>query len=302
MLLIATLLTAVAATTLVVWRLRSRSFSRLYAKVEPSLSQSLRSFRQDNRIKRVQVDKTPWEYVSLGTGPETVVFLHGLAGAHDIFWQQINELKKRFRVISVTYPPACRTLKNLEEGLLAVLAAEGVQVFNVVAASLGGYFIQFFMARHPGRVRRAVLTNSFLPNDHFAKKNRALINTLSFFPSGVVLALFRRHIKKKIFPAAAENELTFAFLNEFTSCRMSKHALLGRAHCALEKFAPPSSSVPLLILESDNDPLIVPSLREQLRKTYPEAQNYIFTGGGHFPYINQEGKFTDLLLGFFSLQ
>ena len=71
-----------------------------------------------------------------------------MTGAYDIWWQQMEALQDEYRVISVTYP-AVDSLEEMEQAVMAILEAEGVEHFYVVGSSLGGYFAQYLVARHP---------------------------------------------------------------------------------------------------------------------------------------------------------
>lgn len=274
-------------------------FNELYARVDPAIINSLQSFRQANPPQRLQVDGATWEYISIGQDQETVLFLHGMTGAYDIWWQQIEALKGQYRIISVTYPPL-QSLGELETGVLAILEKEGVREFNLVGTSLGGYFAQYLIARHPEKVQRAVLSNTFPPNDLIAEKNRTLGMILPYLPEWLVLSVFRSNFQQTIYPTSGNDELTLAFLNEIGYGRMSKAQLVGRYYCVIEKFTAPTSTMPVMIIESDNDPLVELTLREQLKVTYPNATVYTFAGAGHFPYLNRAQEYTRLLLDFLS--
>lgn len=274
-------------------------FNKLYARVDPAIINSLQSFRQANPPQRLQVDGATWEYISIGQDQETVLFLHGMTGAYDIWWQQIEALKGQYRIISVTYPPL-QSLGELETGVLAILEKEGVREFNLVGTSLGGYFAQYLIARHPEKVQRAVLSNTFPPNDLIAEKNRTLGMILPYLPEWLVLSVFRSNFQQTIYPTSGNDELTLAFLNEIGYGRMSKAQLVGRYYCVIEKFTAPTSTMPVMIIESDNDPLVELTLREQLKVTYPNATVYTFAGAGHFPYLNRAQEYTRLLLDFLS--
>lgn len=53
-----------------------------------------------------------------------------------------------------------------------------------------------------------------------------------------------------------------------------------------------------MIIESDNDPLVEPELRAQLKKTYPGAAVHTLHQVGHFPYLNEPVNYTHFLLEF----
>jgi pimeloyl-ACP methyl ester carboxylesterase len=274
-------------------------FDELYAKVEPSIVDSLQSFRQANPPRHLQDGGVDWEYIAVGEGKETIVFLHGMAGAYDIWWQQIDALKEQYRIISVTYPPV-QSLAALEKGVLAILENEDVKEFNAVGTSMGGYLAQYLIVKHPKRVRRAVLSNTFPPNDLIAEKNRTLGSLLPLLPEWLVISVFRGNFRKTIYPASGNDELTLAFLNEIGYGRMSKAHLIGRYHCVIEKFSIAAPAVPVMIIESDNDPLVEPVLREQLKAAYPNAVVHTFSGAGHFSYLNRPQEYTRLLADFLS--
>lgn len=292
------LLIMVAVAIFYLWPTPRMPFEQIYAKVDRTKVESLRNFRRSHPLKQISVDGINWDYLVCGTGTETIVFLHGMAGAYDIWWQQIDALKKQFHIISLTYPPVDR-LEDLEKGLFAILDKEGVRKFYVVGTSLGGYFAQYLISRHPDRIHRAVLSNTFPPNDQIAKKNRIQGLLVPRLPEWLVMAIFRGNFEKSIYPTSGNDELTLAFLNEIGYGRMNKAQLVGRYYCVIEKFAPKSPPFPVLIIESDNDPLIDSTLRQQLKSTYPNAKTYTFAGAGHFPYLNRAQAYTKVLKDFF---
>lgn len=163
--------------TVYFWPVPQRDFSDLAAKVSLPLRQSLLDFRTQHPAQQLQVDNHEWRYVAQGDGPESVLFLHEMTGAYDIWRQQMEALSPQYRLISLTYP-AVDTLEGMSQGVLAILDKEGVQQTVVVGSSLGGYFAQYLMANYPERIRGAVFANTFPPNDLLAAKNASLIKVL----------------------------------------------------------------------------------------------------------------------------
>ncbi len=276
-------------------------FAQLYAKANPETTQSLVSFRETYPMKAVYVDGIEWDYVIVGSGQEPILFLHGMTGSYDIWWQQIESLKKDCRIISVTYP-AVNSLEKMSKGILKILDHEKVDKVDLVGTSLGGYFAQYLVAQHPSRILRAVLANTFPPNKIIAEKNKTIGVLLPYLPEWLVINVFRGSFKNSIYPASGNDELTLAFLNEIGSGRMSKAQVVGRYRCVVQPFVAPnvqSLGIPVMIIESDNDPLVEPALREALKTTYSSARVFIFHNAGHFSYLNHASEFTDLLKKFF---
>jgi pimeloyl-ACP methyl ester carboxylesterase len=284
------------------WPVPRASFDELYAKVDANQVASLQAFRAAHPPQRVEVNGVSWEYASFGQGEETILFLHGMTGAYDIWWQQMEALQADYRVISVTYPPL-DMLGELSDGVLAILDAEGVDAVNVVGTSLGGYLTQYLVANHPDRVLRAVFSNTFPPNELIAEKNKTIGTALPYLPEWLVIDVLRGSFAESVYPASGNDELTLAFLMEIGHGRMSKGQVLGRYRCVVDPFTAPDPAalgIPVLIIEADNDPLVELALREQLKQTYPTAVVHTLSGVGHFPYLKLADEYTNFLREFFA--
>lgn len=302
--LIALSIFVIALLIIYFWPAPHKDFAELYEKVAPQKIQSLLDFRTQCPPQYVHVGEHDWEYVVLGNGEKTILFLHGMTGAYDIWWQQMVPLSSQYKVISVTYPPM-DTIEDMSEGILSVLNAERIQSVNVVGSSLGGYLAQYLMANHPERIEKVVLGNTFPPNDILRQKNESLIRILPFLPNWLVMKVFRNSFVNNIYPAAGHSELVLAYMLEQISGRMTKVQVTARAKAVIESFRPPDPKtlgVLVMIIEADNDPLVEDTLRVQLRTTYPTAQVNTLQAVGHFPYLNEPDTYTELLLSFFGQQ
>lgn len=262
---------------------------KLYTRVDADTRHALETFRAMHPPQSITIERMTWEYLTTGQGEETILFLHGMTGAYDIWWQQINALQERYRIISVTYP-AIHTLEGLTRGILAILKREQIAKVNLVGTSLGGYLAQFLLAQYPSLILQVCFGNTFPPNDLIARQNRWIGMALHFLPESVVLSSVRKNIADSIYPAANQSELVLAFLLELLKNRMSKAQFVARYHCVVEPFSIPSLQsleIPAMIIESDNDPLVAATLRERLKVTYPSATVRTLHHVGHFAYLSE---------------
>jgi maspardin len=293
------LIIAVLIAAVYLWPATGLPFEKNYARADPTTTASLKAFRAEHPARHLKVNGVDWEYVAYGEGVEAILFLHGMTGAYDIWWQQMEELKGRYRVVSVTYP-AVDSLENLSDGVLAVMETEGIRKAHIVGTSLGGYLAQYLVATHPDRVLSAVFSNTFPPNDIIAAKNKTIGTVLPFLPEWVVLGVLRDSIVKSVYPASGNNEVTLAFLTEIVTGRMSKGQVVGRYHCVVQPFSAPDPDklkIRVMIIEADNDPLVEKVLREQLKTVYPSAPVRTLSYG-HFPYLNRSTGFTGMIADF----
>ncbi len=298
---IVALVLLVVVLVVYLWPAPRVAFDEVYANVDPAVAASLQEFRQAHPPKIIKVDGASWEYISFGQGGQTILFLHGMTGAYDIWWRVMEELQSEYRVISVTYP-AVDSLAEMSAGALAILDAEGVEEANIVGTSLGGYFAQYLVANHPDRVSRAVFSNTFPPNDLIKEKNGTIGALIPFLPEWLVIDVLRGSFVESIYPASGNDELTLAFLMELSYGRVSRAQVAGRYRCVVEKFTAPNPDalgIPVMIIEADNDPLVEAALREQLKETYPSAVIHTMSGVGHFPYLPLSSEYAQFLREFF---
>jgi maspardin len=291
---------AIAVAGVYRWpRARARA-EELYTDVDASTFASLQAFRTAHPALRLPVGGHTWEYVAVGDGPAAVVFLHGMSGAHDIWWQQLEALSSSHRVIAVSYPPVT-TLSELAAGIIAILDATEVGAAAIVGSSLGGYLAQYLVQHHRRRIDRAVFANTFPPNDQLRDDHRLRANVGRFLPERLVAAAFRSSNASKVLPASQDAPLVAAYLAEQAQLPGLKQRLLARYRTVIEPFPirdPAPDGLPLLLLQSDNDPLLEPRLRAALVATYPTAEVHTFPDGGHFPYLNRPVEYTEVLRRF----
>lgn len=270
-----------------------KDFSTLYP-YDDEVKRSLLEFRKQP-IETLEIDGVEWEYLATGDG-RAVLFLHGMAGAYDVWWQQIDALKQDYRIVSVTYP-AVDSLKKMGEAIIRILGREGIEKVSLVGTSLGGYLAQYLVATYPEKIEKAVFANTFPPNDLIEKQNRILAWAMPYLPEWLIMYSFRRNLARRVIPASQNSEIVKAYLLE-QSYKMSKEQFIARYRCVIDKFAPASHDIPLMLIESDNDPLIPLELREELKRLYPFQKVHTFHGKGHFPYLNEPESYTRLLRDF----
>jgi maspardin len=93
--------------------------------------------------KSISIDHINWEYLSTGTGERHLLFLHGMGGAYDIWWQQIEALEKEYHIISTTLPEVY-SLDEAVAGVKAILDKENITKVSIIGSSMGGLSVNTF--------------------------------------------------------------------------------------------------------------------------------------------------------------
>lgn len=277
----------------------SKDFFELYKK-EDFASKTLKEFQSRN-LKTTTIDNVNWHYYSGGKGDKTILFLHGMGGAYDLWWQQIIALEDEFRIISYSLPEDINSLEQTKKGILKILEAENVDRFYGVGTSMGGYILQYLVQKIPNRVEKAVFGNTFPVNNLIQTKNKSKSKIIPWLPEILISKLASKQLNTKLIPAGKNSKLLAAFL---PSLPFTKEQFINRYGVVIDPFVIKDnyliSRIPKLIIESDNDPLVEKELRESIKNIYQEAKVFTFHNEGHFPYINAAQQYNTVLKDFFN--
>lgn len=273
-------------------------FFKLYTQNDVP-GQSLKEFKS-RTTKKVMVNGIAWNYYTGGNGNKTILFIHGMGGSYDLWWQQVVAFEKDYKVISYTLPESINSLEKASIGILKILEAENVDNFYAVGTSMGGYIAQYLVSIIPNRIERAVFGNTFPPNNLIAKENETKSKIIPYLPEIIISKLGKEKLNNEIVPAAKNSPLLKAFL---VSLPFSKQQFINRYYIIVDRFSiiPDKyeiKRIPKLIVESDNDPLVQPELRKKIKKLYANAEVFTFHQEGHFPYINASSAYNKALRNF----
>ncbi len=277
---------------------RPRSCHDPFARVAPAERAAFFRFREMHPPQTLHFEGHHWQWIAAGSGTRAVVLLHGMAGAYDFWWRIIEALQEHFYLLSLTYPPVTG-LAACARGILALMDAAGIERATLVGSSMGGYLAQYLATHARPRCHALVLGNTFPPNDLFAQKNKWLRRLLPYLPQRLIMAQMRRHTLRHIYPSSEHSELVRAMLMEQYCGRMRKIDLLCRARIVFETFTPViDPQLPVLIIESDNDPLVPQVLRARLKELWAHASVHTLRGAGHFGYLNRPEEYSAALRRF----
>ncbi len=276
----------------------TKSFSEIY-KQEDIYTARLDSIHSQ-KTKRITIKGVEWTYFSAGKGDTTIVFAHGMGGAYDIWWNQLQAFQKEYNVISYTLPKEIHNLRDASHGILKIIEAENIDSFIMIGTSMGGYITQYIVNNYPEKIQKAVFGNTFPPNDYIVKSNAKISKVLPYLPEIFVANFFKRKMRNDIEQTASGSNLLRAAL---FSIAFDKESFIGRYQVVIDSFKTHTNqlkvqNIPKLIIESDNDPAIPKHLREKLKDLYPNAGVYTFHEKGHFPYVNADSIYTEVLSNF----
>jgi len=240
-------------------------------------------------------------------GGTPLVFLPGALGE----LEGSDEVARRFgasrELLSIAYRPDDR----LEPLLDRIAAATDAPRFDLLGQSYGGWIAQCAARRFPERVRRIVLSHSFILRPQDAWRLRLASRLLRHMPIGLTRPLLLKRIGKaleplrRLDPERVERQLSpLAGLLAEPAMRAK---LVGQQRCMLDSLEPPFAKLPnvrpdlpVLIIESDNDPLLGAAVRKALRHRYSRAQVQRFPGTGHISAMVETDAYAAAVENFLS--
>ena len=278
---------------------------RYFQQVPPAAVDELLKFRDTHPLKQIAVRGVRWTYLIAGRGPATLLILPGLLGFGEMSFQHIRAFETDYRVVAPDYPFEITTMRELVDGLAALLDAEGIKRVHVLGGSYGGMVAQWLVRRYPQRVASLVLSHTGGPKIDRAAANRRVIALLRLLPMNVLRFMLKGATRKSLKDAPEQLPFWEAYSNEMIA-RLSKADLIGRYQAATD-FDASSAFTPddltdwsgrILILEGDNDPIAEAPARAALKALHPRASVHTFHGSGHVASIAKLDEYVAVIKHF----
>ncbi|MDE2562154.1 MAG: alpha/beta hydrolase [Sphingomonadales bacterium] len=253
------------------------------------------AFLADRPEQREIVHGREWGVIRAGEQGPALVLLPGTLGRADIFWQQVEALSDRARILSVSYPVS-GGLGDWVKDIAELMDRSGMEGALVLGSSLGGYVAQYFAGVLPERAVGLVAANTL--------SSVALIGgippyslDLATAPAEALRGGFVRGLSAAVEADPSRRALTQLLLAEVET-RIPLEEL--RSRLSALKHAPelPLAGISrevIAVVESEDDPLIPPPMRDAVRERLLPSRVYRFTRGGHFPYVERPADYTALL-------
>jgi pimeloyl-ACP methyl ester carboxylesterase len=243
----------------------------------------------------VEINGRSWGVLQVGEIGPALVLLPGTLGRGDIFWNQIEALNNRVRILALSYPKD-GSIEEWCEDICALMDANGMQKATILGSSLGGYIAQYIAASFTNRVDELIAANTLNTVD--------ILSDLAPYNSdiaGTPIDDLREGFAAGMIPWAKEEpdraDLVELLMME-VSGRIPEAELKMRLNAL--KHGPELPPVTLgkehvFTVESLDDRLIPASVRDAVRGHLDPLRSYKFVRGSHFPYITHPEAYSTLI-------
>ncbi len=252
-------------------------------------------FAASHPEQRIVIDGREWGYVSAGSSGPALLLIPGTLGRGDIFWQQIEALQDRARIVAVTYPKSGGVAEWAGD-LAKLVTTLGLGKVTMLGSSLGGYVAQYFAATHPELTERLIGANTLHSVAGIAG-HPPYSSDLDNGPIDELRAGFGRGLGAWRDTHPEQAELVDLLMAEVGG-RIPEPELRARLNALKRGPELPPLDMPsehVATIEGADDPLIPPPMREAVRARLKPSVAYRFEWGGHFPYIARPALYVSLL-------
>lgn len=239
-------------------------------------------------------------YEERGSGPETIVFAHGLLWSGRLFEPQVAALEDRYRCITFDFRGQGRSeitadgydMDTLAADAAALIESLGAAPCHFVGLSMGGFVAMRLGFRRPELLRSLVLieTSAEPEPEENQPRYRRLNAVARWFGLGLVVGavmkiLFGRTFLEDPARKAERRELRSRLvanrrrgITRAVTGVIEREGVLDRIH---------EIPVPTLIMVGDEDVATVPAKAKAIHQRIPGSRLVTIPGAGHTSNLEQ---------------
>ncbi len=244
-------------------------------------------------------------YEEKGQG-EPLLLLNGLAFPHDLWFAQIEDLSKDFRVIAIDNRGIGRTDKPDEPYSIAQMASDtvglmsalGIEKAHLAGLSMGGFIAQEIALTHPQRIGRLILIATSLGGARSWEEGKPFWEKVFAEVKGKTAEqIYRLDLTMMTAPGFAESSPEIL---EKAVCLRLRHVqplhafMRQQAACAGFDSCDRAARIsqPTLIILGDSDPIFPMALADDLRRALPAAKMTIYENCGHAIHLEKPERLS----------
>ena len=252
-------------------------------------------------------------YEEQGTGPETIVFSHGLLWSGHMFHNQIVALKDKYRCITFDFRGQGQSevtstgydMETLYSDAVALIEKLDCAPCHFAGLSMGGFIGLRLGIRRPDLLKSLIIIESSSdPEAPETVKQYRMLNIIArWFGLGVVAD----KVMEIMFGKKFLNDPERAALKQEWKKRMIANHRIGITRAVSGVITRQGVSdqlgqikIPTLLIVGDQDVATVPARAEKMHAGIPNSKLVVIPGAGHTSTIEEPAAVTSTIRNFLS--
>ncbi len=252
------------------------------------------------KMPKIKVNGAELYYEETGSGPETIVFSHGLLWSCRMFDKQVAALKDRYRVITYDHRGQGQSqvtdsgydMETLFEDATALIKALNAAPCHFAGLSMGGFMGMRLAARRPELLKSLILIET--SSDPEPVENIPKYNRLNMIARWLGLRLVTKPVMAIMFSRTFLNDPARAADREYWKQQLINNHRIGitRATRGVITRQPVYDELdrikcPTLILVGDEDVATVPAKSERIHAKISGSKLVIIPHAGHTSSVEE---------------
>lgn len=251
-------------------------------------------------MPEIKVNDVTLFYEDQGSGPETIVFAHGLLWSGRMFDDQVAALKDKFRCITFDFRGQGQSeiaatgydMDTLTEDAAALIKALDVQPCHFLGLSMGGFIGQRLAIRYPSLLKSLMLLETSA--DAEPQENIGRYRTLNFIARWFGLRPVAGRVMKIMF-----GEKFLGDPSRRQQRQQWRQQMIGNHRIGITRAVEGVISrdgvydrlteitVPTLIVVGDQDVATVPEKSERMHQQIRNSDLVVIPGAGHTSTVEE---------------
>ena len=250
-------------------------------------------------------------YEDAGSGPETIVFAHGLLCNTHLFDHQVAALKDRYRCIAFDFRGQGQSevtktgydMDTLTEDAAGLIRALNAGPCHFLGLSMGGFVAMRLALRHPELVRSLMLLSTSAdeePHEHLFR-----YKLMGFIARWISMRLVAGKVKDIMFGKKFMNDPAREAEREEWRQRLLSNHRVGATRAArgvltrlpvydqIDKI-----HVPTLIIVGEEDIATTPEKARRVHERIAGSKMVVIPGAGHTVTVEEPAAVNDALTSF----
>jgi 3-oxoadipate enol-lactonase len=266
-------------------------------------------------MPKIQVNGAQIYYEDHGSGPETIVFAHGLLWSGRMFDHQVDALKNRYRCITFDFrgqgqsqvTAAGYDMDTLGEDAAALIEALTCAPCHFLGLSMGGFVAMRLAIRRPDLIKSLMLIETSA--DPEPPENIGRYRLLNFIARWLGLKLVADRVMAIMFGRKFLTDPARAKMRQEWRQRLIANQRIGITRAVrgvitregiedrLDKI-----KVPTLIIVGDQDVATVPAKAQRMQARIQGSKLVVIPGAGHTSTVEEPEAVNAALTEFLNRQ